>query len=66
LGALVNKEEATLAGAASLVLPATLSLIDAAQATRGRTGRVSVSDGGTELIGTIDVERILDVALGGA
>jgi glycine betaine/proline transport system ATP-binding protein len=48
------------------ILPAELSLKEAARAARGLSGKIGVSDGAAGLIGSIDAERILDLALGEA
>jgi len=62
LRALVTQEESI--GAPMLVLPAELSLLDAARAARGFGGKIGVSDGEAGLIGSIDAAQIVDLALG--
>jgi glycine betaine/proline transport system ATP-binding protein len=62
LGAVARQEHAH--DSANLDLSSGLSLADAARATRGFTGAVSVRDSAGGLIGTIDAGRILDSMLG--
>jgi glycine betaine/proline transport system ATP-binding protein len=62
LGAVTVKRE--VKEPADFILPASLSLADAARAARGFGGTIGVRDGEAGLIGTIDAGRILDLLLG--
>jgi glycine betaine/proline transport system ATP-binding protein len=62
LGAVTTKSE--VSAPSDLILPAALSLADAAKAARGFSGSISVRDDEAGLIGTIDAGRILDLLLG--
>ena len=57
---------AGLAVAPTIVLSASLDLVEAARAARNHDGEIGVSDRGSTLLGSIAASRLVDLALGAA